>query len=37
MRKFIKAIDWEQAMWHLLGSAVFVGLLLAAAMYRLDH
>lgn len=33
----MKRIDWNSVMAHLLGSAVFVGLMLWAAIYRLDH
>lgn len=29
--------DWNSVLAHLLGAALFVGGLLAAAIYRLDH
>jgi len=37
MREFFKRVDWKQEMWHFAGAALFVGGIVAAALYRLDH
>lgn len=33
----MRNIDWKSVAAHLIGSSIFVSLMLWAAIYRLDH